>query len=123
PFRTALTAPRPARPRSSSPRGRGRAAPRRSARRRRRRTVRTPPQLYAAAAGRGLSIGIRACGRAGRRALPALGSPRGEGAAQQLSKGAWVTSGTYDVVVVGSGSAGSVIARRLVDAGVRVCLI
>jgi choline dehydrogenase len=33
-----------------------------------------------------------------------------------------VTSG-YDVVVVGSGSAGCVIARRLVDAGARVCLL
>jgi choline dehydrogenase len=29
----------------------------------------------------------------------------------------------YDVVVVGSGSAGSVIARRLVDTGARVCLL
>ena len=30
---------------------------------------------------------------------------------------------TVDVVVVGSGSAGAVVARRLVDAGVRVCVI
>ena len=29
----------------------------------------------------------------------------------------------FDVVVVGSGSAGSVIVRRLVDAGMRVCLV
>ncbi len=29
----------------------------------------------------------------------------------------------HDVVVVGSGSAGCVVARRLVDAGVRVCLV
>jgi choline dehydrogenase len=29
----------------------------------------------------------------------------------------------YDVVVVGSGSAGSVVVRRLVDAGARVCLL
>jgi choline dehydrogenase-like flavoprotein len=32
-------------------------------------------------------------------------------------------SESFDVVVVGSGSAGCVIARRLVDAGARVCLI
>ena len=30
---------------------------------------------------------------------------------------------SYEVVVVGSGSAGSVVVRRLVDAGVRVCLL
>jgi choline dehydrogenase len=30
---------------------------------------------------------------------------------------------TFDVVIVGSGSAGSVIARRLVDAGASVCLL
>ena len=29
----------------------------------------------------------------------------------------------YDVIVVGSGSGGAVVARRLVDAGVRVCVI
>lgn len=32
-------------------------------------------------------------------------------------------SNVFDVVVVGSGSAGAVVARRLVDAGVRVCLL
>src|SRR5262249_4963609 len=30
---------------------------------------------------------------------------------------------TYDVVVVGAGSGGAVVARRLVDAGARVCLL
>jgi choline dehydrogenase len=30
---------------------------------------------------------------------------------------------SYDVIVVGSGSGGAVVARRLVDAGVRVCVI
>jgi choline dehydrogenase len=33
------------------------------------------------------------------------------------------TDGTYDVVVVGSGSAGSVVARRLVDSGLQVLLL
>src|SRR3954469_2826186 len=32
-------------------------------------------------------------------------------------------AGVHDVIVVGSGSAGAVIARRLVDAGVDVCLV
>jgi choline dehydrogenase-like flavoprotein len=30
---------------------------------------------------------------------------------------------SFDVVVVGSGSGGAVVARRLVDAGMRVCVI
>jgi choline dehydrogenase len=34
-----------------------------------------------------------------------------------------VSAASYDVVIVGSGSAGCVIARRLVDAGARVCLL
>ncbi len=33
------------------------------------------------------------------------------------------TSNVFDIVVVGSGSAGAVVARRLADAGVRVCLL
>jgi choline dehydrogenase-like flavoprotein len=34
-----------------------------------------------------------------------------------------LADGVHDVVVIGSGSAGAVIARRLVDAGVDVCLV
>jgi choline dehydrogenase len=34
-----------------------------------------------------------------------------------------VSADTFDVVIVGSGSAGCVIARRLLDAGARVCLL
>jgi choline dehydrogenase len=38
-------------------------------------------------------------------------------------RGRSVSAQTFDVVIVGSGSAGCVIARRLVDAGASVCLL